>query len=373
MKKSFWLWITAVLSLALLETQVGYGQYKGLKDYYSDYFSIGVAVSPRALSTDEATLIKREFNSMTAENAMKMGPIHPNENEYFWTHADSIVAFAQRNKLKMRGHTLCWHNQTPKWIFTDTKGDTVSKDVLLQRLKDHITTVVSHYKGKVYAWDVVNEAIDEDGTIRKTLWQQIIGDDYIDKAFEFAYEADSNAELYYNDYSLPNAAKREGTVKLIKNLQAKGIKVSAVGEQGHYTLDYPVMDSLEKSIMAFSSLGVKVMITELDITVIPFPQPEPGADISLAFKISNENNPFPTELPDSMKLVLANRYKDLFNILVKHSDCISRVTLWGVNDAQSWRNYWPIFGRTDYPLLFDRNNQPKQAYDSVIKCAEKKN
>ena len=172
---------------------------KGLKDYYANYFPIGVAVSPRALKTDEATLIIRQFNSLTPENAMKMGPIHPKENEYYWKDADSIVAFAQRNGMRVRGHNLCWHNQTPSWLFVDEKGDTVSKAVLLQRLKAHITTVVNRYKGKVYAWDVVNEAISDkpDEYLRPSPWLKICGEEYIAKAFEYAHEADPNAVLFY--------------------------------------------------------------------------------------------------------------------------------------------------------------------------------
>lgn len=369
----FFLFVTMVSVIAFFACKPTITEKKEvtLKSAYDTLFHLGTAMSQeQILGNDTALklLVVSQFNAVTAENDMKWEKIHPQPNVYDFTAADSLVAFAKSNNMFVVGHCLVWHQQTPEWVFKDNSGKLVSRDTLLKRMHDHISTVVGRYKGRVQGWDVVNEAIDEDGTIRKTIWQQIIGDDFVEKAFQFAYEADSTAEFYYNDYSLPNKAKREGVVRLIKNLQSKGIKVDAIGEQGHYTLDYPVIDSLEESIVKFSELGCKVMITELDITVIPFPQPEPGADISLAFQLTDKNNPYPVSLPDSMQVVLANRYSELFKLFIKHSDKISRVTLWGVNDSQSWRNYWPINGRTDYPLLFDRNNKPKAAYDSIISC-----
>src|SRR4051812_20715448 len=183
---------------------------RGLKDYYKKYFTIGVAVSPQALHTDEAALVAQHFNSLTAENAMKMGPIHPRENEYFWSDADSIVAFAKRHHMKVRGHNLLWHSQAPPWIFKNENGDTVSKQVLLQRLKDHITTVVNRYKGSVYAWDVVNEAVDDNDAryLRNTAWLRICGEEFIARAFEYAHAADPRAVLFYNDYNTEIPGKR---------------------------------------------------------------------------------------------------------------------------------------------------------------------
>src|SRR5580765_3250875 len=181
---------------------------KGLKDYYKKYFPIGVSVMPSNLKGDEGELILQQFNSLTPENSMKMAPIHPEENRYNWNDADSLVAFAQRNGLQLRGHTLCWHNQTPQWLFKDSAGNTVTKEILLRRLKDHITAVVSRYKGKIYAWDVVNEAISDkpDEYLRPSQWYQICGEDYIAKAFEYAHEADPNAVLFYNDYNEINTS-----------------------------------------------------------------------------------------------------------------------------------------------------------------------
>jgi endo-1,4-beta-xylanase len=197
-------------------------QGKGLKEYYKDFFSIGVAVSPRALKTDEAQLILSQFNSMTAENAMKMGPIHPQEHKYNWEGADSIAAFAKRNNLKLRGHTLCWHNQTPPWLFIDSAtGKQVTKEVLLQRLKDHITSVVARYKGIISSWDVVNEAISDqkDEYLRNSLWYQVCGEEYIAKAFQWAHEADPDALLFYNDYNEIDPVKREKIIRTSQKIK----------------------------------------------------------------------------------------------------------------------------------------------------------
>ncbi|MDB5205510.1 MAG: Beta-xylanase, partial [Flavisolibacter sp.] len=241
---------------------------KGLKDYYSAYFPIGVAVSPRALRTEEAALVLQHFNSVTPENAMKMGPIHPKETEYSWRDADSIAAFAQRHNLKMRGHTLLWHQQTPDWLFVDG-GNTVSKEVLLQRLKDHITTVVSRYKGKIYAWDVVNEAISDrhDEYLRPSKWQQIIGEEYIAKAFQWAHEADPDAQLFYNDYNEISPVKREKIYRLVKGLKDAGVPIHGVGLQAHWAVNEPSYGQLDSTLKRFADLGLKMQITELDISV----------------------------------------------------------------------------------------------------------
>ncbi len=227
---------------------------KGLKDFYNDYFSIGVAVSPRALKTDEASLILQQFNSMTPENAMKMGPIHPKENEYNWKDADSIAAFARRNNLKLRGHTLCWHSQAPGWFFTDSAtGKQVTKEVLLKRLKDHITTVVNRYKDVIYAWDVVNEAISDkkDEYFRPSLFYQICGEEFVARAFQYAHEADPNALLFYNDYNEINASKREKIFKMVKSLKDAGVPIHGVGLQGHWAINEPSETQLDSTLVTF--------------------------------------------------------------------------------------------------------------------------
>ena len=353
--------ITAGISITASNAQTSNPESdssKGLKDYYASYFPIGVAVSPRALKTDEATLIIKQFNSLTPENAMKMGPIHPKENEYNWKDADSIVAFAQRNGMRVRGHNLCWHNQAPSWMFVDEKGDTVSKAVLLQRLKEHITTVVNRYKGKVYAWDVVNEAISDkpDEYLRPSAWLKICGEEYIAKAFEYAHEADPNAVLFYNDYNEINPVKRAKIIRLLKSLKDAGVPVNAVGLQAHWAVNEPSREQLDSTIQQFAALGLKIQITELDISVYPkehqarVRKPE---DADTAFT------------PEKEKEQLGV-YKMAFELFRKYKDAISGVTFWNISDRSSWLDNFPVRNRKDYPLLFDKNLQPKKAYWEVV-------
>lgn len=330
---------------------------RGLKDYYKEYFPIGVAVSPRALLNDEAALIRHEFNSVTAENAMKMGPIHPKEHEYFWANADSIVAFATRNKMKVRGHTLCWHNQTPGWLFVDAKGDTVSKEVLLQRLKDHITTVVSRYKGKVYAWDVVNEAISDKGDemYRKSAWYKICGEDYIAKAFQYAHEADPEAQLFYNDYNEIDPVKREKIFRLVSSLKKTGVPIHGVGLQGHWAVNEPTAEQLDATLSRFAEAGLKMQITELDISVYP-------KEHNARAKMPQDNS---TEFTPEKEQKQAETYRMCFELFRKYKQSISGVTFWNISDRSSWLDNFPVRGRKDYPLLFDQNLKPKNAYSKV--------
>src|SRR3989337_2343142 len=242
---------------------------KGLKDYYKPFFPMGVAIRPQSVKGEEAALILKHFESITAENAMKMGPIHPEENRFFWEDADAIVSFAQTNNLKIRGHTLCWHNQTPAWLFKDSQGNDVTKEVLLKRLKDHINAVVSRYKGKVYAWDVVNEVIDDDDTnyFRDSPWYKICGEEFVAKAFEYAHQADPNARLFYNDYNTESAGKRDRIYRMLKGLLDKKVPIHGVGLQAHWSIFSPTEQELRQSIEKFSSLGLQVQFTELDISV----------------------------------------------------------------------------------------------------------
>ena len=231
------------------------------------------------------------------------------------------------------GHTLVWHSQTPRWVFQDASGAPLGRDTLLARMREHIHTVVGRYKGRIKGWDVVNEALDEDGTLRNSPWRRIIGDDYIAKAFEFAHEADPNAELYYNDYSLENAPKRNGAVALIRSLQAQGIKVSGIGLQGHNKMDWPTLPQQDSTLAAFAALGINVMITELDVDVLPSSENR-NADVGLTIEARPELNPYAGGLPDSLQTALAARYADLFSVYARYRDAITRVTFWGVTDAR---------------------------------------
>ena len=329
---------------------------KGLKDYYKDYFLMGAAVTPQSLHGADSALIVQQFNSLTAENAMKMGPIHPRENEYNWKDADSIVAFAKKHKLKMRGHTLVWHNQSPAWIYKNAQGDTVTKEVLLERLKNHITEVVNRYKGSIYAWDVVNEVIDDNDSIfyRKTGFYQIAGEEFISKAFEYAHAADPKAILFYNDYSTENPGKRQKIFEMIKKMKAKGVPIHGVGLQGHWSISHPPREEIEKSIEMFSSLGLQVQVTELDVSVYRGRQ---GGQLGQA-----QRDTASTFTPE-MEQLQREKYKMAFEVFRKYRKQVTAVTFWNVTDRHSWLDRR---GRKNYPLLFDQTHQPKKAYWDVV-------
>jgi endo-1,4-beta-xylanase len=330
----------------------------GLKDYYKDYFPIGVAVSPQALKTDAAQMILQQFGSMTAENAMKMGPIHPKENEYNWANADSIVAFAQRNKLKLRGHTLCWHNQAGNWIFKDDAGNPVTKEVLLKRLKDHITMVVTRYKGKIYAWDVVNEAISDspDEYLRNSDWFKICGEEFIAKAFQYAHEADPNALLFYNDYNETNPVKREKIFKLVKSLMDASVPIHGLGMQGHWAITEPTRQNLDSALQRYSQLSVTLQITELDVSVYP---KEHNAR-------EKKSTDYDTRFTPELEAKQTEAYRMYFEMFRKYRKNISGVTFWNISDRSSWLDNFPVRGRKDYPLLFDQNLKLKKAFQAVV-------
>jgi endo-1,4-beta-xylanase len=343
-----------------------------LKEAFKKDFLIGAALN-RAQFTEEdsrgAGIVKAQFNTISPENVLKWESVHPEPGRYDFSAADRYVEFGEKNGMFIIGHTLVWHNQTPKWVFEDANGKPVKREVLLERLRDHIHSVVGRYKGRIKGWDVVNEALnDSDGSMRQTAWYRIIGDDYIAKAFQFAREADPKAELYYNDYSLENETKRNGAVELIKKLLAQKIPVKAVGLQGHNKMEWPTLDQQEATIKAFADLGVKVMITELDIEMLPRDLQNNSAEVTVNIASNPRLNPYPSGLPTEMLEAQAKRYANLFKIFLKHRDVITRVTFWGVTDRDSWLNNWPIRGRTNYPLLFDRGGKPKPAFQAVIRA-----
>ncbi|MGF7081083.1 endo-1,4-beta-xylanase [Mucilaginibacter sp. UYCu711] len=327
------------------------GSDKGLKDFYKGYFPVGVAVTPAQLRDPaQQALILQQFNSLTPENAMKMGPIHPEENRYYWNDADAIVNFAQQHGLKVRGHNLCWHTQTPAWMFRDKEGKLVTKEVLLERLKQHIYAVVGRYKGKIYAWDVVNEAVadENDRLYRNSLWYQICGDDYILKAFQYAHEADPDAVLFYNEYGTEQPKKRDRVFQLLKKLVDAGAPVNGVGLQAHWSLTDPGAGQINDAIKLYTSLGIKVQITELDISVY-------GPDRRDTTGYTPEREQKQTE-----------RYGAIFKVFRDNKQYITGVTFWNLSDRHSWLDSFPVPGRKNYPLLFDQNLQPKKAYQSVV-------
>jgi endo-1,4-beta-xylanase len=342
-----------------------------LKGVFHNAFYIGAAINADQITGKDVrgdAILLQQFNSISPENVMKWEVIHPRPDAYNFTLADKYVEFGLKNHMFIVGHNLCWHSQTPDWVFKDEKGNPLTRGALLQRLHDHIQTVVGRYKGKINSWDVVNEALNEDGTLRQSPWMKIIGEDYIVKAFQFAHEADPGVQLNYNDYNLETPAKRKGAIALVKKLQEAGVPIAVVGNQGHLHLNTPSAAEEDATITDLAAAGVKVAITELDIDILPSAWGQ-TADVSLNVQKNARLNPYPNGLPDAVQQALAKRYAELFAVYWKHRDVINRVTLWGVTDAQSWLNNWPVRGRTSYPLLFDRDGEPKPAFEAVLQTA----
>ena len=350
-------------------------QTVSLKDVFKSDFMIGAALNRRQFSEEDVRalpIIKSQFNTISPENQLKWQSIHPQPDKYDFDGADRYVAFGEKYGMFVIGHTLVWHNQTPAWVFEDGKGNLVDRDTLMGRMRDHIRTVVGRYKGRIKGWDVVNEAVNADGTMRQSKWLKIIGEDYIAKAFQYAHEADPQAELYYNDYSLENEPKRNGAVQLIKKLKAQGVPITGVGLQGHNSLTWPSIQQQDATITAFAKLDVKVNITELDINVLPFVSEEEGPSIKLTDELQPKLNPYASGLPETVNEEQAIRFLELFGVYLRHRDVIDRITFWGVTDADSWLNNFPVRGRTNYPLLFDRKGNAKLSFDTLVTLGSSK-
>lgn len=339
-----------------------------LKDVFRNDFTIGTALSAGHIEGRDPkadSLVKKQFNVLTAENIMKSMFLQPQWGKFEFGLGDKLIDYATKNNMQVVGHALIWHSQLPPYV-----QRVRSKDSLQTFFNDHITTVAKHYDGKVFAWDVVNEALNEDGTMRKSVFQRLLGDDFVTEAFRLAEKATPNSQLYYNDYNIEQPAKRAGAIRLIKQIQQAGVRIDGVGIQGHWHIGKVPFEEIEKSILEYSALGVKVMFTELDIEVLP--RDFTGAEVSQRMRNSDDPklNPYKDGLPENIQQQLADDYAKLFKLFLKHSDKIGRITFWGVHDGQSWLNGWPVPGRTNYPLLFDRSYQPKPAYYSVIGTKE---
>lgn len=333
-----------------------------LKEVFKNDFSIGTALNTVQIEEKDANadaLIRQQFNMATPENIMKAEIIHPQWNTYNFDLGDKMVAYCAKNNIKVNGHTLIWHSQLPAFA-----RRIQSVDSFRTFFTDHIKTVAQHYDGKVYSWDVVNEALNEDGTMRRSVFLQKLGEDFVTEAFRNAQAAAPNTQLYYNDYNNEQPAKRAGCIAMIKKIQAAGVRIDGVGIQGHWHLGKIPLKDIEESILQYSALGLKVMFTELDIEVLK--RDFQGADVSRRMTADSSLNPYVNGLPDSVQQKLAADYVALFKLFLKYKDNVTRITFWGVNDGQSWLNGWPVPGRTNYPLLFDRNFKPKPAFDAVI-------
>jgi GH35 family endo-1,4-beta-xylanase len=343
----------------------------GLKDVFQNDFLIGTALNLQQIQGRDPradTLIRRQFNTATPENIMKSALIHPGWDTYQFGPADQLVEYARSNGMQVNAHTLIWHSQLPGFVRNIKDADSLRKFFV-----GHITTVAGRYDGKVASWDVVNEALNEDGTLRNTIFLQKLGPDYIVEAFRLAQKAAPHTELCYNDYNIESPAKRTGAIEIVKKIKAAGVRIDAIGIQGHWHLGSVPFAHIAESIDAFAGLGIKVNFTELDISVLPNPLRGNTADVSAGVSGGASGNPWPDGLPDSVQDKLAADYAALFKLFLEHKSQIGRVTFWGVEDGGSWLNDWPVRGRTNYPLLFDRNYAPKKAFYSVIGQARKMN
>jgi endo-1,4-beta-xylanase len=353
-----------------------------LKDVFKDAFKVGVAVGAGVVSGKDAAsrdLVLRHYNSVTIENAMKAQPLNPKPGFWNWGPADAFVEFGEANGMFIVGHTLVWHNQTPAWFFQNAEsGKPNTPAEQIERMRQHIEAVAGRYKGRVHAWDVVNEVIDNDGSYRPTTWVNAVGngDEMVKAAFRFASQYAPDTELYYNDFNAWRPTKRDGIVRMVKMLQAEGIRIDGVGMQGHWGLNFPRNEYIEQAIDAYAALGVKVMITELDVDVLPLTREGQVIGQAMAdpqFQLEEFEaylDPYRNGLPADVEARVNERWAELFRIFLSRRDKIDRVTLWGVHDGLSWKNGYPVPGRMNYPLLFDRNRQPKPAFDAVVGVAQ---
>lgn len=322
-----------------------------LHEAFGDHFQVGAAVNPYTLLTQK-DLLTQHFNSITAENEMKFVSVHPKEDEYTFDEADQLVAFALENKMAVRGHTLVWHNQTPDWVFENSSGGLADRKTLLSRMKSHINEVVGRYKGDIYAWDVVNEAVADSGNqiLRSSKWLDIIGEDFLAKAFEYAHEADPAALLFYNDYNESVPEKREKIVSLIKSLKEREVPIHGVGLQAHWSLVHPTLDHIREAIERYASLGIKLHITELDVSV--FGHDDRRTDL--------------TQPAEEMLELQAERYGQFFHLFKEYSEHLTSVTFWGAADDYTWLDHFPVHNRKNWPFLFNERHEPKASFWKVL-------
>ena len=342
----------------------------GLKDHFEDDFLVGPMLSPGILAKPEANheaIVSKDFNAITAENCMKWEGIQPSQGHFTWELADKFVEYGVRHKMNIVGHVLVWHSQTPNYVFNDWRGNPRSAQSLQSMMEQQIHLLAGRYKGKIWAWDVVNEAVTDDGKWRQSPWFKILGEDFVRLAFNTAREVDDKALLVYNDYNMHIPKKRDFITAFTRYFRATGMPLDAIGMQGHIGLDFPDFKQFEQSIIAYGKSGVKVHFTEVDVDVLPAAWDYIGAEISTEFEYSDKLNPYVDGLPKDVEQRLTDRYREFFELCLKHRDIIDRVSMWGVHDGENWKNGFPVKGRTNYPLLFDRKLDPKPAYYELLK------
>ncbi len=378
----FFIALSTVIGSSLPSNAVAQDETVSLSEKYAKYFTIGAAADSTSFRDKHVPLLKKHFNGFTCENEMKWESLEPREGEFRYIWADRMVAFAEENKMKIRGHCLVWHKQTPGWVFVDAANAPASKEVLIQRMKNHITNVMTHFKGKVYAWDVVNEAVmgsKSDGTdagedltppvtwgYRNSAWYKICGEDYIFEAFRAARAADPGAKLFYNDFWNWLDGKRAAIIAIIKRLQKEKL-IDGVGLQCHMNIEpsrelpnnqsvYQTIANLEKEIKAYAALGLEIHVTELDVSM--YTRDYPSNDQSKWYKTE-------ADVTEALQDQLAARYKEFFALLRKYRKNVTNVTFWGIADDNTWLSEFAS-RRPDYPLLFDKELKPKKAFFAVV-------
>ena len=352
---------------AALSATLAAAETPALKDLAPKSLRVGAALDQRQSDGQDpaaTSLVVLQFDTISPENILKWEKVHPLPDRYDFAPVDRYVDFGARSKMFVVGHCLVWHQQVPAWVKAGEGGKPLDRETALARLKTHIDTVVGRYRGRIGGWDVVNEALEEDGSLRRTFWLEAIGEDYVARAFELAHAADPDAELYYNDYNLWKPAKREAAIRLVQGLRGKGLRVDAIGEQGHWGIDDPPLPAIDEALGAIQAAGIRPLVTELDMDVLPRDPDMWGADLSKKASLRAKTNVYPDALPPEMQQKLARRYADVFTLFLKHR--VGRVTFWGVTDATSWLHDFPIPGRVNYPLLWDREGRQKPAFERVV-------
>jgi endo-1,4-beta-xylanase len=339
---------------------------------YANSFAVGVAINRSVYGKEDpaaAALVAAQFNRVTAENEMKWQSLERQPGVLDFGDADAFMAYAEQHGMEVHGHALVWHHQVPRWVFQNAAGGQATRTELLDRLDRHMRALAEHFGSRVRYWDVVNEALGDDGALRETPWRTIIGDDYLEQVFRLADRHFPDAKLVYNDFSMEKPGKRDAVVVLVQAFKAKGVRIDAVGTQAHFQLTTPTLEAIDASLAAFASTGVEVLVSELDVDVLPPAYQNQGADLSLNAELSAQLNPYSDCLPSDVAERAARRWGDIFAVFSRHSDRLHSVTLWGVSDAHSWLNNWPVKGRTNYALLFDRELRAKRSWQSVIQAA----
>ena len=371
--------LIAIAAMFCARMQSSAQETRTLKDAYSGAFKMGSAISPYDISGRNPGIIPLlldQFNAISPDNCMKPESLHPRPDVWNFDNAEAYTEFGREHGMFVLGHTLCWHNQTPEFFWKNADGTTKSHDELVEMLRSYIETACTHFAGKVDAWDVLIEIIGEDGGYRDLGWVNAFGgdgDEVVKLAFKFANQyCPKDTELYYEDFNVWRPSKLEGIIRLVKMVQAEGLRIDGVGIQGHWGLNYPENQYIEDAIDRLSALGVKVMITELDVDVLPLTGEGQVIGKSLndpqyqLEEFEKYLDPYKDGLPSEVEDQLDRRYEELFDIFFRHRDQIDRVTFWGLHDGASWKNGYPIPRRTNYPLLFNRDLTPHKALDAVL-------